>query len=191
MILDAAIELIDEQGGPEHLTMRAVGQRLDVTAPAIYHYFEGRDELVEAIVARVCATIVADAPDEGDWVTRLQGLTISLVDHAADLPSSSLWAITEFAHRPPMLRLHEAILDILLGAGLTVEAAVRIKGAVLRLCVGHLALQSVEPGHEWHQLPGEQFPRYRRAGPTMDTIDRRGLFIDALDALLAGLASAY
>ena len=47
-IIAAALEVVDE-GGLEALTMRALGQRLDVEAMALYHYFPSKAALLEAV----------------------------------------------------------------------------------------------------------------------------------------------
>ncbi len=48
-IIDAARDLIVE-GGLGALSMRAVGERVGVSATAIYHYFQGKQELVDRVV---------------------------------------------------------------------------------------------------------------------------------------------
>src|SRR6266508_4261040 len=79
-ILDAALELVDATG-PDGLTMRRLADRLGVTATAIYHYFDGREAILEALLDRVCGIIVGDAPHDGPWDVRLKGLLTTMVDH--------------------------------------------------------------------------------------------------------------
>ncbi len=50
-ILDAARDLIAE-GGLDRLSMRAVAEKVGVSATAIYHYFQGKQDLVERVVKR-------------------------------------------------------------------------------------------------------------------------------------------
>jgi AcrR family transcriptional regulator len=52
-IVEAARDLLAE-AGLEGLSMRAVASRLGVTAPAIYHYFESKQALVDRVVAEGC-----------------------------------------------------------------------------------------------------------------------------------------
>ncbi len=49
MILDAARGLLAEGGLPA-LSMRVVAERAGLTATAIYHYFDGKDDLVSRVV---------------------------------------------------------------------------------------------------------------------------------------------
>ncbi len=48
-ILDAASSLMAE-GGVEALSMRAVAERVGVSATALYHYFENKQDLVDRVV---------------------------------------------------------------------------------------------------------------------------------------------
>ena len=53
-ITEAARELIDEQG-LNRLTMRALGDKLGVQAMSLYHYFDNKQELIEAISVRAAS----------------------------------------------------------------------------------------------------------------------------------------
>lgn len=44
-ILDAAEALLAEKGSPDHVSMRAIADRVGVSPPAIYMHFEDKDEL--------------------------------------------------------------------------------------------------------------------------------------------------
>ena len=50
-ILEAARDLLAE-GGVERLSMRQVADRVGVTATAIYHYFDGKQALIDRVVFR-------------------------------------------------------------------------------------------------------------------------------------------
>lgn len=51
-LLDAAQELVDEQGGAAQLSIRAVTKRAGVSPMALYLHFADRDALVYALVSR-------------------------------------------------------------------------------------------------------------------------------------------
>ena len=185
-IIEAGLAIVDEVG-PERLTMRGLADRLGVTATAIYHYFAGRDDLLEAILDRICTAIVADADPAGDWRRRLGSLLHSLVEHSMAHPAASVWAITTYARREPMLQLHEAMLAVLDEAGFPPEEAVRTKGILLRFCVGHLVLHEAAAGPGWQSVSPDRFPRYRAAGPALEATDPAALFTTGLTALLDAL----
>ncbi|HEY3711618.1 MAG TPA: TetR/AcrR family transcriptional regulator [Amycolatopsis sp.] len=62
--------LVDD--GPDAVTLRAIARELGITAPALYRYYESRDDLVENLRLDVCADLaaelavdIADLPDDG------------------------------------------------------------------------------------------------------------------------------
>lgn len=66
-----ARKLLVEQG-PEAVTLRAIARELGITAPALYRYYESRDDLVENLRLDVCADLadelaedIAELPDDG------------------------------------------------------------------------------------------------------------------------------
>lgn len=58
--------------GPEAVTLRAIARELGITAPALYRYYESRDDLVENLRLDVCSDLaaelgaeIADLPNDG------------------------------------------------------------------------------------------------------------------------------
>jgi AcrR family transcriptional regulator len=171
-ILRAALEIVDDVG-VDRLRMRDLAEQLGVTATAIYYYFDGREQLVEGLVDHVCATILADVPNDGTPHERLAAMLVSLVDHAGAHPGASSWTITTYARRAPMLALHESMLELLSIDGLTLGQAIFVKAALLRYCVGHLVLEQADPIDDLETLPAELYPRTIAAQPIIDATDRR------------------
>ena len=68
---------IDERGFDE-LTMRALGQAMGVHATAVYRYFSGKDELVEAALGAMLAESGVAVPASGTPRARLLGAMRSL-----------------------------------------------------------------------------------------------------------------
>ncbi|MGX1804481.1 TetR/AcrR family transcriptional regulator [Nocardia sp. NPDC055321] len=54
-----ARSLLVEQG-LEAITLRAIARELGITAPALYRYYESRDQLVAAVRTDVCADLATD-----------------------------------------------------------------------------------------------------------------------------------
>lgn len=75
-ILDAARRLLAE-GGPSHVSLRAVAGEIGMTAPGIYRYFPSHEELLlaltDVIVGELSDELVraTDAVSQDDSVTRL------------------------------------------------------------------------------------------------------------------------
>lgn len=69
-IVAAARTLLDEAGGADAITLRAVAREAGITAPSIYAHFADRDAVVEAVIeesfgqlAKVLAAALADVTD--------------------------------------------------------------------------------------------------------------------------------
>lgn len=70
-IVDAAFAVLDERG-IDGLTVRAVADRLDVKAPALYWHVRNKQQLLDEMGTRVwreIAAVAADPQDGPDWRT--------------------------------------------------------------------------------------------------------------------------
>ena len=114
-VLRAALALAD-RGGLEALTMRRLGQELDVEAMALYYHFASRDEIVDGMVDAVFAEVELPAAD-GDWRTAMRRRGVSLRDALL----RHRWAIGLMEARghpgPANLRHHDAVIASLRAAG--------------------------------------------------------------------------
>ena len=61
---EAAVAFVDEHGF-DALTMRALGDAMGVHATAVYRYFSGKDELVEAALGAMLAESGVVIPEQG------------------------------------------------------------------------------------------------------------------------------
>lgn len=87
-ILAAARDLLVE-GGLDALSMRAVAARVDVSAAAIYHYFENKRELVDHLVGTTFRRIEADLREAAEqWpegsLERLRAIEQGYIDFALE-----------------------------------------------------------------------------------------------------------
>lgn len=87
-ILAAARDLLVE-GGLEGLSMRAVASRVDVSAAAIYHYFENKRELVDHLVGTTFRRIEADLREAAEQrpegsLERLRAIEQGYIDFALE-----------------------------------------------------------------------------------------------------------
>lgn len=80
---------IDERGFDE-LTMRALGQAMGVHATAVYRYFSGKGELVEAALGAMLAESGVAVPPTGTPRARLLGAMRSLRSAFARHPNFAL-----------------------------------------------------------------------------------------------------
>jgi AcrR family transcriptional regulator len=154
-IIEAAIALADEHG-PAALTMRRLGQVLDVEAMSLYHHVNGREDLLEGMVAALVDGVGIPAheplgPVDG-WQAFLQHVAHDIrrlaVEHprlfplVATRPPAAPWL------RPPLrsLRIVEEFLDGLLQRGLSDQQAVNVYKIFAGFLLGQLLLEVAEAG---------------------------------------------
>ena len=88
LVAEAALRFIDKEGA-QGLTMRALAQELGVATMTMYRYVSGREDLLEAVVAKLLEGVQHDLDDDlsGTWQGYLQTLAHAIrkiaVDHAA------------------------------------------------------------------------------------------------------------
>ena len=150
LIVATAIAYIDEHGLPG-LTMRRLGTMLGVEAMALYRYVSGKEELLDAVVEELVASMqvddeVPDEPQDGwtDFLQRLaHGVRRVALRHpkafplVASRPPEAPWL------RPPLRSLDwvEKFLAGLTDEGFSDESAVGGYRAFTSFLLGHLLLE--------------------------------------------------
>ena len=56
-VVDAALEIIDADDGVGSLSLEAIAKRLGVRGPSLYHYFTDKNEILDAVAARVIGNL--------------------------------------------------------------------------------------------------------------------------------------
>lgn len=87
-LVEAAFE-VSRSHGVDGLTMRRLAARAGITAPAIYRYFPGKADVVQAMVDRAnlqLAGYLARAADAANPWTCLRGTLDALMDFALEHP---------------------------------------------------------------------------------------------------------
>ena len=91
-ILEAARDLLAEKG-ERAVTMRAVAERVGITATAIYRHYRDKDALLEKIAAEgfeALATRCREASEASrDPVDRLRRMALACVDFSLERPETS------------------------------------------------------------------------------------------------------
>ncbi len=91
-ILTAARELVLE-AGPERLSLRKVAERAHFSPSSLYEYFDGKDDIVRQLSARVMARLdlrMAQVPATLDPPRRLVRYGMAYVAFAAECPEDFL-----------------------------------------------------------------------------------------------------
>jgi AcrR family transcriptional regulator len=120
-VLRAAIALADT-GGIESLTMRRLGQELNVEAMSLYNHVANKDDILDGIVDFVFSEIALPSGDD-DWKPAMRRRATSAHEALLRHP----WAPSLMQSRtrpgPATLRHHDSVLGSLRAAGFTLVMA--------------------------------------------------------------------
>jgi AcrR family transcriptional regulator len=193
-ILDAAEEVATH--GFDALTMRAVAARLSAVPMALYNHFATKEQLVDALLARVLSRFEPQ-PATDDWATDLRRFARAhrrlLVRHP--------WAVAPLFTQPnpgmSSVRIGEFALGILRRGGFCNARAVAAFSGIIALNYGWSSFTTARdldpegPGHDvgamLAALPRTEYPL------TVDVADEMGAYGSdhhydfVLDQLLSGL----
>jgi TetR/AcrR family transcriptional regulator, tetracycline repressor protein len=167
-IIETALRLIDGQG-LGRLTMRRLGDALEVEAMAIYHHLpHGKEQLLEQLIAHVAAVPVP--PGRGEAGDRLRAWAHAyrdrLLEHAGVLP-----LIVTRRNPGALVATTLSIQDVLRTAGQTEADAAAGAHTLLSYLLGEVALEA----------------REHATGTTPEEVDRDGRFRTGLDRVLAAV----
>jgi AcrR family transcriptional regulator len=121
-VLTTAVAFADRHG-LEALSMRKLGDELGASAMSLYYYVPNKVSLLDGMVDIVFGEIDPPSPD-ADWKTAMRERALSTRAALRRHP----WAIGEMegrtTHGTANLRLHDAVLGCLRGAGFSIEMTV-------------------------------------------------------------------
>lgn len=202
-IVGGAVSLVDRYG-LRALTMRRLGEYLDVEAMAIYHYVRGREELLDALVEAVIDELYADpevhlhSTEWQEYLYRLaHGVRRIALAHpevfplVCTRPPAAPWV------RPPLrsLRWMESFLQTLHRCGFSDTAAVAAYQAFSSFLLGNLLLEVANKGvdispaeqNDADQPPAPDaladYPRLRELQPLLSRDRSADIFAEALEVL--------
>ena len=115
------MDLADRRG-IESLTMRELGRWLGVEAASLYNHVTGKDDLLDGITDLVVGEI--DVPARAaDWKDAMRRRAMSALDVFSRHPWASGLIDSREQMGPARLAYVDGVLDALLGAGFSAEAA--------------------------------------------------------------------
>ena len=121
-MLETAIALAD-QHGLEAFSMRKLADELGVAAMSLYHHVPNKDQWLDAMIDVVFSEIELPSTDD-DWQTAMRKRAVSTLEAL----NRHRWAVGlmegRSTHGPANLRLHNAVLGCLRGAGFSLEMTV-------------------------------------------------------------------
>lgn len=149
VVVGAAIDLADSSGLGQ-VTMRAVAERLEVRAMALYRHVATKDDLLDAMVENLYADMELSDANNPDWRAELRrhasSLLATLVRHPWAL---SLLESRSGPDRPHTFQHADAVLRTLLVAGFgpleSASAFVTLDSFVLGFAVQAITMASTDP----------------------------------------------
>lgn len=166
-ILQAALDLADA-GGLQAVTMRAVAERLGVTAMALYAHVGDKDGLLDGLVERLLADF--PTPDPGlDWEGRLRQLGEGALAVARRHPQAFPLLLNRPAVTKGALRTREVIFAALLDAGVPEPEVPRLERLISTLVLGYAVSLTTgrfganrTPPERIAELPAAEYPAHHR-----------------------------
>jgi AcrR family transcriptional regulator len=120
-VLRAAVDLAD-RGGIEAVSMRKLGQELDVEAMALYRHVRNKDDILDGIVDVIVGEI-DDLEPTNDWQSTLRQKVVA----ARQVMLRHPWAPRVLEERttlgPAVLGYVDSVLGILLDGGFSLDLA--------------------------------------------------------------------
>jgi TetR/AcrR family transcriptional regulator, tetracycline repressor protein len=141
-IVEAAFGLLEREGW-ETLSMRRLGQELDVWPMAVYRHFRDKDELVDALVSHVVQDMTVPGA-RGSWRVQTRKLLAAARRTLEPLPAE-LRARVAPALLAPGSRLSGAAMETLTSAGFRGQRAGRAWAALGAYTAGYVELASTNP----------------------------------------------
>lgn len=139
LIATTAADMIDEMG-VENLTMRSVAGRLGVSAMALYHHVEDKDELLRMVGDDLLGQIELPDPESGDWRELFTGVAAAAMDALRSVPGLSSVLLTSKL-LPNARRMLLYSIHLFERAGLDHDTAREAYAGVHQLVLGRLLVE--------------------------------------------------
>ncbi|MCP2321646.1 AcrR family transcriptional regulator [Hamadaea flava] len=174
-ILDAALELADERG-LAGVTMRALAQKLGVTAMALYPHIGDKEGLFDGLVDRMLAEMLPAVPTDGTAEERLLAVGRAARELSRRHPSAYALLLARPAVTPDAVRLVDAIYGALLDLGVPDAEVPRVERLITTFALGYAASEAsgrfsagtINPRGRRAQFPADEVSAHRRLSEVLD-----------------------
>ncbi|ROO85890.1 TetR family transcriptional regulator [Actinocorallia herbida] len=143
-VIAKALEIIDAEGLAA-CSLPRLAREFEVKAPALYHHFADRAEIMSEVARSVVLEIPAPRPGApGDWIEWLVALCVDLRravlrhPHAAPL-------LLEFVPRDLLTAHYDEAIEVLAEAGVPAERHALILDGMENLTLGAALTQAMRP----------------------------------------------
>lgn len=134
-ILDAALAIADESGLTA-VSMRAVAQRVGVTAMALYPHVSSKDDLLDGMVGRLLAELPLPDPAER-WPDRLTAIAAAARSLAYRHPAAVPLLFSRPSVTPDAVAVVDALYLALIDAGIPHAQVPRLERLVSTFVLGY------------------------------------------------------
>jgi AcrR family transcriptional regulator len=191
-VLDTAERILDQEG-LNALTMRRLADELGVSSMTVYGYLANKDELLQAVAARVLGGLEHQSESLG-WERRLTDVATELRRLLRKHPGVTEIVLSRPA--PALDRFRETMLSILSEAGFEVQDAIDILVVTSCYALGFAHSELVrtstdlkEVAQRLGRLPAADFPHLTAAADKASRPLRDDTFEIGLRSLIRGFAA--
>lgn len=150
-IVDATLAVLKSHE-PSALTMRRVAEHCGVSAMAIYHHVDHKDQLATLAVDRIFGDAV-DTPLQGaDWRAQLVELLVTLRAGLLETPGAGMIFVRQAVIGPGVAKVTEKMFQLLHDGGLDGQAIAETADAITMLTIGSIANELTRPARIREQL---------------------------------------
>ncbi len=190
VIVQAAIDLADAEGGLNRVSMRRLAQRLGVTPMAIYYHVPNKETLLDMVVDESLHSVPLADP-AGDPLAELRKTFGALYELLIEHPGLA----TAFGSRPlegpAARRIGEHVLQLFRRQGLTGDNAARLLVSLFGFALGSALYRLSRSGGRRLADATSETPLVFELGDRLATVaDSSRQFDDGIEALLVGYRAA-
>lgn len=204
--VSAAFHLAEREG-IAGLSMRRLGQELDLDATVLYRLFRDKDELLLALAERTIRMILdetGEVPDDEPWQDTLRRIAEDTWLIQTRYPAITALTFARTTGGPAEQRLVELILAAFARSGLAPGPAVlhyrTYVDTILGLCAHSAALGSLDPEvrekdettwtRVYARLPEAAHPATRTFIDELSSVTPKAIYDNAVEAVLAAAERA-
>ncbi len=190
-IVEAALVVL-ESSDPSALTMRRVAEECGVSAMAIYHHVDDKNEIATLAVDSLFLA-AAQSPRVGeDWRSRILNFLLDVRRRLLETPGAGMIFVRQAIVGPGTATTTELMFECLREGGLSGRAIAEASDAITMLLIGSIANDLTRPPQIREelgkQLAPEETPILRENMQVYATRDGGERFMLALGWILDGVA---
>ena len=185
------------------MTIRRLARDLGVTPMALYWHFRNKDELLDAMMARIFSDVDPALEESATWLEQFRAFMDALAGALRAHPGAAPLFSTRTSSSESSLRVTEIALDVLRRGGFSPTEATRVArhalSTIVNLIVGEPGFIAPDDAGELldarrrarlylQALPQDRYPRLVEAAvPLSAREDPEAYYEFGLELLLAGI----